>query len=134
MERGSSCGYMAILRACVFIRGRASTALSLALPVNFVLAAIEALFQYRVVRVFRVNGKLGCSMITEGVFIAYLYSILLVLDTVVSCMFFKSCKAGSWWMDQEESIILNSCGSKFADDHEEENCGFNSLKRLEEFA
>lgn len=136
MQTGSSGGggYMAILQACVLIRGRASTALSLALPVNFGLAAIEALFQYRVVRAFHVNGRLGSSMVSEGIFVAYLYSILVVLDTIVSCMFFKSCKIGSWWMDQEEGIIVNSCGSKFVDDHEVENCGSKSLKRLEEFA
>jgi hypothetical protein len=43
-------GYLAILKACVMIRGRASTALSLTLAVNIALAGVEALFQYRIVR------------------------------------------------------------------------------------
>ncbi|KAI5569034.1 hypothetical protein BDE02_12G051700 [Populus trichocarpa] len=43
-------GYLAILKACVMIRGRASTALLLILAVNIALAGVEALFQYRIVR------------------------------------------------------------------------------------
>ncbi|KAM5570823.1 hypothetical protein ABKV19_011462 [Rosa sericea] len=89
-------GYLTILKACLVIRGRTSTALFLALPVSLGLAAIEALFQYRVVRAYQFEGKLGSSMVLEGVFIAYLYSILVVLDTIVSFMFFKSCKTSSW--------------------------------------
>lgn len=91
---------MAILKACALIRGRTSTALLLALPVNMALAAIEALFQFRVVRAYHFAGKLGASMALEGIFIAYLYSIFIVLDTVVICIFFKSCKTG-YWIEQE---------------------------------
>lgn len=132
MERSG--GYMAILKACVLIRGRTSTALSLALPLNFGLAAIEALFQFRVVRAFNVDGKFGSSMVFEGIFIAYLYSIVAVLDTVVSCLFFKSIKVGSWMEDQEGTKVINSsCNGFKYEDHEEENCGFDTdLKRLEE--
>ncbi|KAF8408148.1 hypothetical protein HHK36_007290 [Tetracentron sinense] len=95
-------GYLAILKSCVLIRGRTSTALSLALPVNLGLGAVEALFQYRLVRAYNFSGKLGPYMVLEGLFIAYLYSLLVVLDTVVSCMFFKSCKSGSG-TDQEST-------------------------------
>lgn len=125
---------MAILKACVLIRGRTSTALSLALPLNFGLAAIEALFQFRVVRAFNVDGNFGSSMVFEGIFIAYLYSIVAVLDTVVSCLFFKSIKVGSWMEDQEGTKVINSsCNGFKYEDHEEENCGFDTdLKRLEE--
>ncbi|KAK6261674.1 hypothetical protein QUC31_007490 [Theobroma cacao] len=93
MERSG--GYMAILKACVLIRGRTSTALTLAVPVNLVLAAIEALFHYRVVRAFHTGDVTSFPMASEGILIAFLYSTFVVLDTVVSCMFFKSCKTGS---------------------------------------
>ncbi|KAF8399538.1 hypothetical protein HHK36_015405 [Tetracentron sinense] len=86
-------GYLAILKACVLIRGRTSTALSLAIPTNLGLAAVEALFQYRVVRAYHLSGMLGPNMALEGLFIAYLYSLLIVLDTVGSCIFLKSCKS-----------------------------------------
>ncbi|KAJ0104912.1 hypothetical protein Patl1_18808 [Pistacia atlantica] len=93
-------GYMAILKACVLIRGRTSTALSLALPVNLLLAGIEALFQYRILRVYHHGRIPDLAMGSEGVLIAYLYSISVVLDTVVSCIFYKSCKT-SCLIEQE---------------------------------
>lgn len=99
MERRTS-GYLAILKACVLIRGRTSTALSLALPGNLLLAGVEALFQYRILRIYRHGRNFDLSMGSEGVLIAYLYSISVVLDTVVSCIFYKSCNT-SCLMEQE---------------------------------
>lgn len=93
-------GYMSIIKACVLIRGRNSTALSLALPLNLTLAAIEALFQYRVVGAYYRTGIPTSSMALEWMFIAYLYSIFVVLDTIVSCLFYKSCTTSSGIKDQ----------------------------------
>lgn len=96
-------GYLAILKACVMIRGRASTALSLALAVNIALAGVEALFRYRIVRAYRHirEAPSTLSIISEGTLIIYLYSILVVLETIVSCIFFKSCKATYSCIDQQ---------------------------------
>lgn len=88
-------GYIAILKACVLIRGRTSTALSLALPINMALAAIQALFQYRIVRAYHHAETAVFSIAFEGMFIAYLYSVLLVLDTVVGCVFYRSCNVST---------------------------------------
>ncbi|KAG8388714.1 hypothetical protein BUALT_Bualt02G0154100 [Buddleja alternifolia] len=88
-------GFVSILRACFVIKGRTTTALSLALPMNMALAAIEALFQYRIVRAYHQSTALDSAMVFEGLFIAYLYSILIVLDTIVGCMFWRSCKRDS---------------------------------------
>ncbi|KAM4106985.1 hypothetical protein ACB094_04G107600 [Castanea mollissima] len=118
-------GYMAILKACVLIRGRASTALSLALPVNLALAAVEALFQYRVVRAYHFSEKFGSPSALEGILIAYLYSISIVLDTVVNYMFCRSCKTGSW-IEQEGR---HSYWIEFAE--EDSNC-YISIKTMEE--
>eukprot|EP00262_Sarcandra_glabra_P009486 TRINITY_DN23897_c0_g1_i1.p1 TRINITY_DN23897_c0_g1~~TRINITY_DN23897_c0_g1_i1.p1 ORF type:complete len:371 (-),score=29.85 TRINITY_DN23897_c0_g1_i1:288-1274(-) len=85
-------GYLAILKACVLIKGRAATALSLALPTSIGLAAIEALFHYRVVRSYHLSDNLNRSIAWEAMLIAYLYSLLILLDTVIACIFFKSCK------------------------------------------
>lgn len=87
-------GHIAILKACVMIQGRTSAALSLALPINLALAAVEALFQYRVVRGYHFSGKPRSSSLAslEGLLIAYIYSLLVVLDTIASCIFYKSCK------------------------------------------
>lgn len=93
-------GYMAILKACFLIRGKNATALSLALIFNLALAAVEVLFQYRIIKAYH-HKRTGFSAIAlEGMFIAYLYAILLVLDTISSCLFFECCKTGCQ-MDEE---------------------------------
>ncbi|KAL8098110.1 uncharacterized protein LOC141685221 [Apium graveolens] len=121
-------GYMSIIKACVLIRGRNSKAISLALPLNIALAAIEALFQYRVVAAFSSTGFPTFSMTLEWLLIAYLYSIFIVLDTIVSCMFFKSCKTAFNVEDQESSI------SHYIDISQEDQeyiISFSKLKTVE---
>jgi hypothetical protein len=95
-------GYSAILKACFLLRGKTSMALFLALPVNVALAAIEALFHFRVVREYHIVGKARPLVVLEGIFIAYLYSIFVILDTTVSCLFYKSFKTGESCIDQED--------------------------------
>ncbi|KAK4362263.1 hypothetical protein RND71_017504 [Anisodus tanguticus] len=85
-------GYIAILKSCVLIKGRTATALSLAVPLNLALAAVETLFQYRIVMVYYQENTEFFWLALEGMFIAYMYSVLLVLDTIASCVFYKSCK------------------------------------------
>ncbi|KAE8673512.1 putative pentatricopeptide repeat-containing protein [Hibiscus syriacus] len=98
-------GYLSILKACVVIKGRTSTALSLALPLSLAVAAIEALFHYRIVRAYGSDDFSWFSMVSEGILIAYLYSMVLVLDTVVSCLFFDSCTRGGSLMEHESKNI-----------------------------
>jgi hypothetical protein len=99
-------GYMAILKACVVLRGRTSVALLLALPVNLGLAAIEALFQFRIVRGYYIGGKSWFFLALEGIFIAYLYSIFIIIDTIVSFMFYKNCKTRGSLLDREDKHFL----------------------------
>ncbi|XP_018460505.1 uncharacterized protein LOC108854623 [Raphanus sativus] len=87
----SSGGYTTILKACLLIQGRTSTALALALPTNLGLAGIEALFQYRVVSSYHKGDRDITSIALEGTFIAYLYALFLVLDTIVNFLFYQSC-------------------------------------------
>lgn len=85
-------GFGSIVKACVVVRGRTSVALSLAVAVNMALAGVEALFQYRVVRAYNRAMAFDESMVLEGMVIAYLYSMLVVLDTIVGFVFLKSCE------------------------------------------
>ncbi|MED6194367.1 hypothetical protein PIB30_027749 [Stylosanthes scabra] len=102
-------GYMAILKACVLLRGRTSMALFLALPANAGLAAIEALFQLRIVRTYDNGGKMRPWMVSEGILIAYLHSIFIILDSIVSFMFYKSCKiAEASLVDSEDDNLLTA--------------------------
>ncbi|KAM3374744.1 hypothetical protein P3S68_013458 [Capsicum galapagoense] len=93
-------GYMAILKGCFLIRGRTATALALTLISNLAFAAVEVLFEYRIINAYH-HKSTGLSAIAlEGTFIAYLYAILLVLDIISSCIFFECCKTGCQ-MDEE---------------------------------
>ncbi|CAI8610097.1 unnamed protein product [Vicia faba] len=96
-------GYSAILKACILMRGKTSMALFLALPVNVALAAVEALFHFRVVREYHIVGKARPFLVLEGIFIAYLYSIFIILDTTVSCLFYKRLKTESWIVQDKDS-------------------------------
>ncbi|KAK7301520.1 hypothetical protein RJT34_12386 [Clitoria ternatea] len=113
-------GYMAILKACVLLRGRTSMALFLALPVNVGLAAIEALFHFKIVRAYDIGGTRMPFLALEGIFIAYLYSVFITIDTIVSCMFYKSCKVALLRVDQ---------GTKFPN---EDKHGYFVFKNFEE--
>ncbi|XP_066356578.1 uncharacterized protein [Miscanthus floridulus] len=85
-------GHAAVLRACVAIRGRVSTALALALPTNLGMAAAEALFGLRVVAQRRRDGRLAPGVAGEAFSIAYIHAICVVLEIIVSCMLYRSCK------------------------------------------
>ncbi|XP_010258661.1 PREDICTED: uncharacterized protein LOC104598335 [Nelumbo nucifera] len=120
-------GYLAILKAFVLLRGRTSIALSLALPVNLGLAAIEALFQYRVVRDYHLSVKFRPSMALEGLLIAYLYSLLVLLDTIASCIFFKACKSSC------QKSLEGSHNYQIDLAQEEDKSIFTIRKTLQEF-
>ncbi|CAI0560438.1 unnamed protein product [Linum tenue] len=99
-------GYMAVLKAAVMMQGRASTALSLALPVNLGMAGIEALFQYRIVigRYWVYETTPWSRSLTvglESMLICYMYSMFVVLDAIVGCFFFKSIR---------DEIVAKKCG------------------------
>ncbi|RWV95894.1 hypothetical protein GW17_00041436 [Ensete ventricosum] len=105
-------GYHSILKTLVLLKGRTATAISLTLPASLGMAAIEALFQYRVVRPYRLTAKSNPSAIWEAFSIVYVHSLLLVLDTIIACVFLRSCKSAVWssWSkydhDSQEKIAL----------------------------
>ncbi|KAL4559308.1 hypothetical protein LXL04_031446 [Taraxacum kok-saghyz] len=87
-------GLISIVKSFLMIKRRIPTALSLAIYMNITLAGIEALFQFRVASAYSNSGKSNPSpaMVFEGLLIAYLYSIIITLDTITGCIFYKSCK------------------------------------------
>ncbi|PON68926.1 Transmembrane protein [Parasponia andersonii] len=129
-------GYLAILRACVLIRGRTSTALSLALPLNLAMAAIEALFQYRIVRSLSSfsssSNSSGVAVAMEAVLIFYLYSILVVLDTVVNCVFFKTCKSIEEDVVGRRRLFYGDDDDDDDDDENENYYVYATLRKLEQ--
>lgn len=85
-------GHAAVLRACVAVRGRVSTALAVALPTNLGMAAAEALFGLRVVVQRRRDGRIAPGVAGEAFSIAYIHAICVVLEIIVTCVFYRSCK------------------------------------------
>lgn len=84
-------GLLPALKAFLLVRGRASTALGLAFPANLGMAAVEALFQYRVVRQYNISGELSSSLLWEAFSIAYFHALLLVLEVIMNCKFYEVC-------------------------------------------
>lgn len=84
--------YKSLRKACLLRKGTDSMALLLALPINLGLVATEALFRYRIVRAYDpVFGRFSMPMVLEGLLIAYLFSLLVVLDTISSYLFIRNC-------------------------------------------
>ncbi|KAL5224153.1 hypothetical protein ABZP36_010792 [Zizania latifolia] len=86
-------GFHAVLNALLLVRGDAATAVAVALPANLATAAVEGLFQLRITRLYILNGKISSAMVCEGFLIAYIHSMICVLDTVITCMVYQTCKA-----------------------------------------
>ncbi|CAL9086606.1 unnamed protein product [Musa acuminata var. zebrina] len=105
-------GYIPVLKACMLIRGRVKTALSLALSANLGVAAIEALFQYRVVRQYDLSGKLDSSLLWEALYISYVHALLVALEVIMNCMFFESCQTDCWsnWKNGRQWRTAINCG------------------------
>ncbi|KAH7848181.1 hypothetical protein Vadar_034690 [Vaccinium darrowii] len=89
---GNCTGFAAIRKACLLGWKRNSIIFSLNLPINLCMLAVEGLFGYRVARADHIIERSGLSLAMEGMLIAYLYSLLIVLDTIASCLFFKNTK------------------------------------------
>ncbi|CAL9184764.1 unnamed protein product [Musa hybrid cultivar] len=103
-------GHLSILKALVLVKGRTATAMTLTLPASLGMAGIEALFQYRVIRPYRVGGTLHVSVIWEAFSIICMHSLLVVLDTIITCTFLESCQSGirSSWRKSDDAVDMAS--------------------------
>ncbi|XP_064997204.1 uncharacterized protein LOC135632518 [Musa acuminata AAA Group] len=103
-------GHLSILKALVLVKGRTATAMTLTLPASLGMAGIEALFQYRVIRPYRVGGTLHVSVIWEAFSIICMHSLLVVLDTIITCTFLESCQSGirSSWRKSNDAVDMAS--------------------------
>ncbi|XP_066357119.1 uncharacterized protein [Miscanthus floridulus] len=88
-------GAHAMLKALLMLlrAGDTATAVAASLPASLAAAAVEALFQLRVMRPYMATGKVTAGMLCEGLLIAYIHAMICVLDTVVTSMVYQSCKA-----------------------------------------
>lgn len=114
-ETENCSGYVSVFKACSLLkRVGSSRALLMALPANLGSTGIGALIRCRIVRAYHFSGMQDCvSMALEGLLIAYLYSLLIVLDTILSCLYFKSCNSACQRRSQQTG--------KFHEQHLEDN-------------
>lgn len=101
-------GYLAILKACVLVRGREATAITVALPANLGMAAVEALFHYRVARPYLRLRIISLSLVGEACLISLMYSVFIVLDTIVNCKLYGSCDASRELEPEEKGTDLQA--------------------------
>ncbi|XP_051185402.1 uncharacterized protein [Lolium perenne] len=90
---GGRGGCHALLKAVLLVRGDAATAVAVALPASLATTAVEGLFQHRVMKLYIVDGRVTSAMVCEGFLIAYIHSMICVLDTVITFMVYQTCKA-----------------------------------------
>lgn len=90
---GGPGGCHAVLKALLLVRGDAATAVAVALPASLATTAVEGLFQLRVMKLYIVDGRISSAMVCEGFLIAYIHSLICVLDTVITFMVYQTCKA-----------------------------------------
>ncbi|CAN6329186.1 unnamed protein product [Urochloa humidicola] len=92
---GGGGGARALLKAVLMMlqSGDGATAVAASLPASLAAAAVEALFEVRVMRPYALaGGRVTAVMICEGILVAYIHAMICVLDTVVSAMVYQSCK------------------------------------------
>ncbi|GLJ18409.1 hypothetical protein SUGI_0326130 [Cryptomeria japonica] len=88
LEDGCS-GMEAVCRAKFLIRGRTQVALLIVVITGLGLAFVEGLFQYRVM----VNDKMDCfGAVSEASLLIFMYSLVSLLDVVMNCVFYYTCK------------------------------------------
>ncbi|XP_051115835.1 uncharacterized protein LOC127241002 [Andrographis paniculata] len=105
-------GFGGIVEAFVLTRQWMATALSLSVATNTALVAIEALFEYRVVRGYQHGTGPDPWMNLEAILVAYLYAVLVVLDTVVGYVFLKRCKEE--YNNRHDDLCSCSCSCSFS--------------------
>ncbi|CAH9092690.1 unnamed protein product [Cuscuta europaea] len=112
VKKASSCVMM--------VRGRTATVLSLAMIINAALAAVEALFQYRIVmRAYHREDEetiwnFPAGVALEGMLIAYLYALVHVLDTIVGYFYLQICQDGSLPSQLPIQYIFKNCWRRIA--------------------
>jgi hypothetical protein len=109
MEADCCYGLDAVFRAMFLIRGRTHIALLMALLTNMSLALVESLFQYRVMGMrhgsnfsYEKGSRINSSAVWEAPLLVFIYSMVGVMEGVMSCVFYYTCKSS-----RLEGIFLN---------------------------
>lgn len=89
-------GLSALVRSFHLIKGKIQVALSLFFATTLGTAMVESLYQYRVIGIPPSNYAINtASRLWEGPLLVFMYSFLLLLDGIVGCVFYFTCKSAT---------------------------------------
>lgn len=88
------CGLSALVRSFSLIKGKIQVALSLFCGMLLGTVMVESLYQYRVLGIPPSNYAINtASRLWEGPLLVLMYSFLLLLDSIMGCVFYFTCKS-----------------------------------------
>uniref|UniRef100_A0A5B7BSP6 Son of sevenless n=1 Tax=Davidia involucrata TaxID=16924 RepID=A0A5B7BSP6_DAVIN len=92
-------GPQALLRSGLLIRGQTQVGLSIFLGSTIGMAFVEELFEHRVKTISYGDGS---SRIWEGPLLVIMYSFVVLIDSMMSAVFYFSCRSYSMEISNEE--------------------------------
>eukprot|EP01018_Ginkgo_biloba_P035351 Gb_24690 [translate_table: standard] len=119
-----SYGLDAIFRAKFLINGRTRIALLISLMTNLSSAFVEILFQHRVISIYSSSDDVS-SVLWEGPLLVFIYSLVDLMDIVMNCVFYYTCKSSrmeSFWEHSSESLLSSK---------DNEGCGFQPAEPMQ---
>lgn len=96
-------GPQALLRSSVIIQGQTQVGLLIFLGSTIGLAFVEGLFEHRVKTLSYGDGS---SRLWEGPLLVIMYSFVVLIDSMMSAVFYFSCRSSSMEFEEQESDIL----------------------------
>lgn len=93
-------GPKALLRSCVLIKGQIQVGLLIFIGSTLGTAFVESLYEHRVKTLSYGDGS---SRIWEGPLLVIMYSFIVLIDTMVSAVFYYSCRCSSMEAAEGES-------------------------------
>ncbi|KAF9623487.1 hypothetical protein IFM89_003103 [Coptis chinensis] len=100
------CGPQALLRSSVIIQGQTQVGLLIFLGSTIGMAFVEGLFEHRVKTLSYGDGS---SRIWEGPLLVIMYSFVVLIDSMMSAVFYFACRSSSMeGLEQESQTILEA--------------------------
>eukprot|EP00250_Pteridium_aquilinum_P004342 c14560_g1_i1 orf=255-1445(+) len=99
-------GCVALARSFHLIKGKIQVALSLFCGTLLGTVMVETLYQYRVIGIPPSNYTINmASRMWEGPLLVFMYSFLLLLDGIMGCVFYFTCKSSTFGFPENQHLM-----------------------------
>lgn len=99
-------GLAALSSSFHLIKGKIQVALSLFCGTLLVTVMVESLYQYRVIGIPPSNYAINtASRMWEGPLLVFMYSFLLLLDAIMGCVFYFTCKSWTFSLLEKQRLM-----------------------------